>query len=392
MIKQYQFKGKKYYLVSASFTDSNGKRHQKQTRHDFNGSRFTSELQAKKHEVLFIDRLKSQANGDMELATFKDYQLHFLKKMKNQLKKATLYQYDGDLNKHLPMDIQNSSLVEIKSERVSKLFHQDLFDSGVSANSRKRILKHFRRVLREAVDEGVIPSNPANGIKIKVPPRDEPVLNSQEVNTLLREARKANHPFFYTWAFILFGGFRSGEAYSLRYSDIDDVSGVIKIRKQWTNKDGYHETKTNLIRTFELPNEIRNLLPELREIGPFSEELKGLNGSREKVNDLILPRVPEWRYGNAAKVLKEFCRLIGITQVAVKDLRATFITNLLSQNASQAAVMRIVGHVKVSTLDHYLRLAGVDTKGQADKISYHLPLASKDIGNVVNLADFRSKC
>ncbi|MCP4912806.1 MAG: tyrosine-type recombinase/integrase [Oligoflexia bacterium] len=81
-----------------------------------------------------------------------------------------------------------------------------------------------------------------------------------------------------------------------------------------------------------------------------------------------------------------FCRQIGITEIKFHDLRATFITNALTQGVSLPQVMSIVDHARTSTTDEYLRLAGVNVKGATDQISYSLPL--KDESNLVHLHSF----
>jgi integrase len=88
----------------------------------------------------------------------------------------------------------------------------------------------------------------------------------------------------------------------------------------------------------------------------------------------VLPHLIEWTHGEQAKVLKEFCRAIGITNVKFHDLRATFITNMLSQGVALVKVMSIVGHKKMETTDIYLRLAGVDIRGATEALSYSVPV------------------
>ena len=56
---------------------------------------------------------------------------------------------------------------------------------------------------------------------------------------------------------------------------------------------------------------------------------------KEKVSfvwdNLLLPRVREWKQGDQSRFLRDFCRGIGIPEVKFHDLRATFITNMLSK-------------------------------------------------------------
>ncbi|MCM0604690.1 MAG: tyrosine-type recombinase/integrase [Xanthomonadaceae bacterium] len=101
----------------------------------------------------------------------------------------------------------------------------------------------------------------------------------------------------------------------------------------------------------------------------FLKELK-LKNSKE---EFVLPHLTEWTRGDAAEVIKSFCKSIGITPIKFHDLRATFITNLLSLGESLARVMAIVGHADIDTTNVYLRLAGVELNGGTDKIGYEIP-------------------
>ena len=136
--------------------------------------------------------------------------------------------------------------------------------------------------------------------------------------------------------------------YILRWPDIDLETGLISVTKQWTTKDGLHPTKNNRNRVVPISPDLKGLLLELKQLGPFKEVLRpGFNKQRKAsgvplenmattLNDLVLPRGPEWRCGEQAKVLKAFCKQIGIPEINFHDLRATFITNLLSQGVSLA--------------------------------------------------------
>jgi integrase len=192
----------------------------------------------------------------------------------------------------------------------------------------------------------------------------------------LYEAHKCKHPFFYHWAFALFTGMRNGEMYSLRWSDIDEIRGIISISSQWTNKDGLHPTKTNTERAFPISKHLSKILTDLRKQGPFSENLKSLNGSSVFLNNLVLPRLTEWRHGEQARILRNFCKVIKIPEVKFHDLRATFITNAMDNGASLPKVMHMAGHSRIETTNKYLRLSGVGLDGASDKVSFKLPIGS----------------
>ena len=91
-----------------------------------------------------------------------------------------------------------------------------------------------------------------------------------------------------------------------------------------------------------------------------------------------------WTQGSQAKVLKDFCKEIGITPIKFHDLRATFITQLLIKGVPLAKVMNIVGHSTIKTTMRYLRLVAQDTQGATDALDITLP-EENNIDNVINL-------
>ena len=118
---------------------------------------------------------------------------------------------------------------------------------------------------------------------------------------------------------------------------------------------------------------------------PISEDL--INFLKEQrlraTNEFVLPRLNEWERGDAAHVLGQMCKALGITKIRFHDLRATFITNLLSRGESLARVMAIVGHADIETTNVYLRKAGIELAGGTDKLGYSVPQASS--GKILRL-------
>jgi integrase len=176
---------------------------------------------------------------------------------------------------------------------------------------------------------------------------------------LLREASINTHRFYPVWAVAVFTGMRSGELYALRWSDVSFEEEKIYVNKSWSSKTGIGPTKSRRNRVVPICESLKLLLMQLK--------LKS-NG-----DDFVLPRIVDWDNGEQAKILREFCKTIGITQVKFHDLRATFITQMLLKGVSLAQVMSIVGHAELKTTDRYLRVAGSDLKGATEKLSFSLP-------------------
>ena len=383
MITKHKDKnGKVSFRIMVSFTLTSGKRIQKRFRADDEGRLFLSHKQAEKFKILKTEELRAQYEKHFNQLSFSSWHEEYLRKAKETKRRSTYYQYDGDLKKWLTSSFISLKLGEIKRGHIHDLVFVEMVKKGATDKTRKRFLKSLNAVLNSAVDHGHISLNPSKGLLVKTPPSKKLILNTEQAQTFLTEAKICRHPFYPIWAFALLTGMRSGELYGLRWQDIDESSGIIQISHQWTNKDGYHSTKSNKCRVIPISNDLGILLKELRNNGPYSESLKGLSDNPIFINDLVLPRVPEWRYGDQSKVTREFLERIGLSPVKFHDLRATFITNLLANGVPLAQVMSVVGHSKTSTTDEYLRLAGVNIAGSTEKLGYSL---KKEDGNILQL-------
>jgi integrase len=198
-------------------------------------------------------------------------------------------------------------------------------------------------------------------------------LNKKEVAALLVQGKMTNHPFYPVWVAALKSGMRSGELNALLWSDIDLETRNIHVTKSWSSKNGVKATK----------NERNRVVPISDDFLVFLKELQVKASPNEPH---VLPRLTEWMRGEQAKTLREFCKRIGITSVRFHDLRATFITNLLSEGVALAKVMAIVGHSQMETTDYYLRKAGVDLKDATNALGYEIPTFNDS--QVVSMSEF----
>ena len=380
MINKYQAGSKVLYEVFVKGRNRDGKQVGKRRRG------ITSIRKAKEIEVDLINELRLKAN-ETKTWTWQSWHLECINRMRMTLKMGTVMGYDGDLRKWLPQTWCEKDMTSFTKNDVYDLIFNFIGNRG-SAHIRQKTYKKVLRIFELALEEGIVNRNPAKGIRVKVPVAIKKVLNSNEAEILLQQANECNHRFYYHYAFALLTGMRSGEMYALTWKDIDLETGLISVSKQWTSKDGLHHTKSNRNRVVPISGELKMLLVELKQLGPFKDVLKpSVNHARARegiFDDLVLPRLREWRNGDQAAVLADFCKSIGVTPVKFHDLRATFITNLLSQGVPLVKVMSIVGHRKMSTTDEYLRLSGVDIKiGTTEKLGYALPKATE--GNVIAL-------
>lgn len=360
-IYQQKKNGKMTYMVVAT-TKINGKQFYKKRRG------INSIARAKRIEIelrLFLEQLKQNP----ERYTFRTWSQKCLKNMALQFKNSTIQGYSGNLNKWILPYIGDYYLDEISSSLVHNLIFEHV--QGISMQAKQGILKHLKRFFELAIDEGLISKNPAKVIKLKVPEAKNLVFNKTEIDTLLLEAKKKDHPYYNHWVLALLTGMRKGELHALNWTDIDFDNKVISVTKSWSPKDGLGPTKSTRNRYIPISKELEMFLKDLQ------------SKSITKVES-VLEKHQTWMSGDQAKVLRDFCDEIGITSIRFHDLRATFITQMLIKGVALAKVMKIVGYSSIKTTMKYLRLVAQDTQGATESLGIKLP-QDFNYGNVVNL-------
>jgi integrase len=286
---------------------------------------------------------------------------------------ASVNAYEKCLNRYVTPRWESKDIHNISQDDVRNLIFDEL-PEGVTPHTRKAILKLVRKILEMAVEAQEIAKNPCAGLAVRAPVNDQEVLNRVEVDKLLSEGKVTNHYFYPVWVTALMTGMRSGELNALLWSDVDFESKKIHVTKSWSGKNGIKPTK----------NERNRIVPISDAFLAFLRELR-LKSNPNEPN--VLPRIGEWQRGDQAKVLREFCRRIGITPVRFHDLRATFITNMLAQGVAISKVMAIVGHSQMNTTDGYNRRAGIGLEGTTNQLAYEIP--TFDDSQVVPMSKFR---
>lgn len=322
---------------------------------------------AKKIDAEFISKLNDLKDGPKR-HTFDQWFEKCVTKMRLEYKPSTIIGYVTNYQKWISPIIGRKYLSEITPHEIHGLIYNNSLDG--LPHARKDTLKRLKTIFQMAIDNGHISINPARGIKVKIPESKKLVLNRTEINTLLCEANKNNHPYYAHWILALLTGMRSGELYALKWSDVDFENGYISVNKSWNYKNGLGATKNYMNRVVPISSVLEKFLKTLL-IGKQTSE------------DFVLQRLPSWTSGAQARELKNFCREIGITEIKFHDLRATFITQLLLKGVPVAKVMAIVGHSELKTTMLYLRLIGSDLKGATNELDITLPNNYSD--NVISL-------
>ncbi|RYZ93376.1 MAG: site-specific integrase [Proteobacteria bacterium] len=351
--------GKYKYEVFVKTRDKSGKQVARRKRW------FASEREARKVEHDILNELEGHRNK----VTWESWCDHALEKYRLEYRNSTYLNYKNCMNKWFTPSWKGRFIEDIRQSEVHEIIYVSC--AHLSSQTKRGLLKVVKRFFNLAIEEGILIRNPAIGIRIHCAEANQAVLNRNEVEILLKQAKVQDHRFFEHWTLALLTGMRSGELYSLKWSDVDLVTGKISVSRAWTRRNGEGPTKTAKSRVIPISKECRKFLDRLK-----------LSSSGR---DQVLPRLWEWDQGLQAEVLKNFCAAIDITQIKFHDLRATFITQMLNNGVPLAKVMAIVGHSSLNTTQGYLRLSGKDVEGATEDLRISVPDDERFTDNVRSL-------
>ncbi len=259
----------------------------------------------------------------------------------------------------LHLDLFNVHFVESELDALE--------NKGIAGRSlTAQIQKETKCVLNYAVNRGYLSASPLANLKKRIlPKKKKEALNHAEVNTLLFEAKRRNHPFYIIWLLTVALGVRRGELAGLKWSDIDFESRLAFLRRQLHPKEGIVELlKDKEDRAVAIPIYVIPVLKEFQQ--------------KAKSEFVIEVNCNKWKGGHQAQVIRSFCREIGIKEVTHHQLRATHITLALIDGVPLGIVKENVGHSKLSTTDGYFRSSGIQLKGQTDALKLTIPQEQKE--------------
>lgn len=234
--------------------------------------------------------------------------------------------------------------------------------STLADSSIRRIHAILHQALDKAVEERLIVENPTNGTTVpKCNYAPKQILTEEQLARFYEELKKDPwwYDFFHTE---LTTGLRRGEICGLQWSDFNEKTGRLQVRRSVTSRRGQPvrvgTTKTNAgTRSILLPRSTAELLRE-RKANSYSQWIFH-NPVRPE-----MPMTPSTPYHKLKKILKD----AELPSIRFHDLRHTFATHALAKGVDPKTLSGILGHTNASfTLDTYTHVTG-DMQKKASEI------------------------
>lgn len=255
--------------------------------------------------------------------------------------------------------------------------------SGVSPSTAQRAVHLLSASLSAAVDQEVLPSNPAARLKFPQGAQaQERFLTRAEYDAIQAQMPTTNDQLI--MHLLVYTGMRWGELAGLHWSRVDLDRATLRVAETWDERSSRIKAypKGRAVRDVDLPAFLVDMLrgqPRTASCGQQHVVGKCRSGLVVTTEGGSVLRLSNW-----AGVWREAVDLSGVGHVRVHDCRHTFCSWLVQDGIPLAEVARLAGHKSTATTQKYSHLAERETSrvmaalGTPSTVAPKLPHADVD--------------
>ena len=301
----------------------------------------------------------------------------------------TLENYERPINDYIAGQIGDLPMIDLTPPRIAE-WRDDLLDEGVGKSAVKRAMVVLSSCLGRAVERGLCPTNPCNGVRKPSPGVKSRNKNwrvsPEEIEWLRKEFLDYRAPNSGAWialrsatlvAVMGYAGLRPEEAMGLKVEHYQDRERALIVEDVYAAEHRVGDTKTHdggrVVRLQDaLAEDLRLWIDVLDESNPrawlFPSEPGGEVTRSTHTNWTARP----WKRARGAVVADrpEFARTLG--DAKPKDLRAAFVSLLARAGRPDADIAEETGHTIEVLRKHYLgtikRLRGLPVLPEGEQI------------------------
>ena len=302
---------------------------------------------------------------DPSRMTVREWLAAWLGAIREEVSPKTHERYSEIVMNFLAPELGNLPIIKLAPVHISAAYTQwategrrDGKPGGLSPRTRRHIHRILKSALARAVEQQLIPRNPADAFKKRLPKveRKEMVTLTAEQAARLLESIKHSRVY---WPVLiaLSTGMRRGEILALRWRNIDLERGIVRVVESLEQtKAGlrFKAPKTEKARAITLPSFAVEALRRLKR--QQAEELLAL-GVRQSAEMLACGR-HDGEPMPPRSLTHEFAKIAGrakdVPRVRFHDLRHSHATQLLSAGVHPKVAQERLGHSTITTtLDLY---------------------------------------
>ena len=309
-----------------------------------------------------------------------------------ELKPSTIDGYRSKAKTWINPALGTVQLSALTNTTIQKFYNQ-LRDGNkdhkpLSPKSIQNIHGIFHRALKQAVIAGLIPSNPADNVKLpKVKKPDLSPLMDDNIGKFM-EAIQGDR-FERLFILALFSGMRQSEIIGLRWDDVDLDNGTILVRRQLqkSRSSGKYiyvgETKNGKERTVSIAPSVAKVLRQQKAqqaewqlaAGSLWNNADNLVFTDEAGNHI--------RHNTMTEHFKNAVASIGMPGARFHDLRHSYAISALQAGDSIKAVQEQLGHYSSAfTMDVYAAVSDTmrrESQNRMEALFQSVAVGSKNL-------------
>lgn len=267
-----------------------------------------------------VAKLLSSQNVITNNVTLEDWYKQWLTLYKiGKVKEETIRSYRSLFNA-IPQNIKEMRMADIKLIDLLTLMQ-----SLTSERQQQKFHDFMSMIFQKAVDNDIITKNLMRKVdKPKHKKVHSQALTSEQQNILIETCSKIDNAEVVLVA--LYQGFRRGEVLGLTRDCIDLEKKKITINKAWSQRNEFDTTKNEQsVRTLPMFESTYNILLKHKDKKPD-----------ERIFNLSIKQYET--------ILGKIRQESGLTDLKMKDMRSTFITNCMNMNFPIHIIQSWVGH------------------------------------------------
>jgi integrase len=210
----------------------------------------------------------------------------WLPNIKDTVRQRTWERYEQLVRVHIKPALGSKKLKDLTRAHVKGLYREKL-DAGSSPGTVRHIHVALHKALKDAVEDGLVPRNVANGLKPSKPKKKEiNPLNSEQAKSFLEAVRGERYEALYVLA--IHYGLRQGELLGLKWADLNLDKGILQVRRTMSEtREGRleEETKSGKGRRIDLSESVIEALRSHRK----RQNEERLAASRWEDHGLVFP-------------------------------------------------------------------------------------------------------
>lgn len=295
---------------------------------------------------------------------------------RNNVKKKTYESYSELIRLHIEPFFSDIRLKKLGVADVQSFINTKT-EEGLSARTVRYMNTILHGALKQAVRNGMISQNVAEGTVLPEREQKEPkLLSPREQERFVECIKKDGNGF--ALLFCLATGLRRGELLALKWENYDFENGCVTIKESLCRLRG-DDGRTHLTFTSPKTPSSKRTIPILPEMAQLLEEHKRCQDKQRRAagadwreNDLVFctklgtPIDP----ANLYRALGGICERAGIGKISVHALRHAFATRALENGIPLKVVSDMLGHSSIAiTADVYSHVSLKTMEREIKKLS-----------------------